>query len=304
MRLSARGVAALVLLALAIGAVWLSEGGWFDALGRWAAEQQRAFQDAMAGSISALRRGDQAALWTLIGVAAGYGFAHAVGPGHGKVLLGGAALASRATMGRMAGLAVLSSLAQSLSAVLLVYGGLLVVEVSASMAVDAVERILAPASYAAIGAIGLLLVWRGVRRLPWRGQAEHRHGPGCGHAHGPSAEEVQRLTSWREAAMLIGAIAIRPCTGAIFLLVIAWWMDLVWQGLAAVMAMGLGTAAFTVLVAVSGVATRGAAIFASAGESRGAALAVPALQIAAGAMIVFFAAAFLAGSGQGFPTRG
>jgi len=294
MRLIA-GAAGLAILALGL-ALWAM--GAFDAASWWAAKAQREFQNAMAGAISALKRGDGAALWALIGVSAGYGFAHAVGPGHGKVLIGGAALATRASAWRMAGLAVASSLAQSASAVLLVYGGLLVVEVSASWAVGTVEGVLAPASYAAIGMIGLVLVWRGARALARLGRAAaHRHEDACcGHAHGPTPEQAERLSCWRDTALLIGSIAIRPCTGAVFLLIIAWGAGLVWQGFLAVIAMGLGTAAFTVIVALSGVAARGSALFASGGNARTAALALPLLQVLAGAAIVMFAAAFLMAS--------
>ena len=56
--------------------------------------------------------------------------------------------------------------------------------------------------------------------------------------------------------MLVASIAIRPCTGAIFLLVIAWQMDIRTAGAAAVIVMGLGTAVFTSLVAVSTVTAR------------------------------------------------
>ena len=56
--------------------------------------------------------------------------------------------------------------------------------------------------------------------------------------------------------MLVGSIAIRPCTGALFVLVIALRFDVFWTGALAVVTMGLGTAAFNLLVAWSGVAAR------------------------------------------------
>ena len=58
----------------------------------WAAQEQRGFQNAMAGSLRAIRGGDSFAVFTLCSATALYGFVHALGPGHGKVLLGGAAL--------------------------------------------------------------------------------------------------------------------------------------------------------------------------------------------------------------------
>ncbi len=81
--------------------------------------------------------------------------------------------------------------------------------------------------------------------------------------------------------MLVLSIAIRPCTGAIFLLVIAWQMDITVAGAVAVMVMGLGTAAPTSLVAVSSVAARGIA-FASSPSLAKWQVALPALQMITG----------------------
>lgn len=49
---------------------------------------------------------------------------------------------------------------------------------------------------------------------------------------------------------------MRPCTGALFLLVIAWRLDIFAVGCLAVVAMSLGTASFNLIVAASGVAAR------------------------------------------------
>ncbi|AXI47599.1 hypothetical protein C1J03_17260 [Sulfitobacter sp. SK012] len=55
---------------------------------------------------------------------------------------------------------------------------------------------------------------------------------------------------------MIASIAIRPCTGALFVLVIAARFDAFAVGCVAVITMGLGTAAFNLTVATSGVAAR------------------------------------------------
>ena len=90
------------------------------AVSQWAAAQQREFQNAMARAMLAIRDGEPRALWFLCSATAAYGVVHAIGPGHGKVLLGAAAFASGATFKRLTILTLASSLAQSLTAILLI----------------------------------------------------------------------------------------------------------------------------------------------------------------------------------------
>ena len=123
------------------------------------------------------------------------------------------------------------------------------------------DNLLAPLSYAAIGLIGLWLALRGLRRLMMRRATaahhhDHDHDHSCSHAHGPTPDQAAAIRSARDAAVLIGAIALRPCTGALFLLIITWRMGLIWQGIAGAFAIGLGTAAVTLAVAVASVTLR------------------------------------------------
>lgn len=216
----------------------------------WGLSAQRDFQEATARALRAVQAGEPAAIWALCSATAAYGFVHALGPGHGKVLLGGAAFASGATIRRMSILTVLASLAQSLSAIALVGAFAVAVGVGTRRLGVVADTWLAPASYGAICAVGLYLVYRGVQL--WRRPSTAC----CGHEHGPTVEDTVSLTTPRDAVLLIGSIALRPCTGALFLLAIALRFDVFWVGCLAVLTMGLGTAAFNLLVAWSGVAAR------------------------------------------------
>ncbi|MEM9797084.1 MAG: hypothetical protein AAF919_11370 [Pseudomonadota bacterium] len=245
---------------------------------QWTIQMQREFQDAMARALRAVQAGDPAAVAGLCAATALYGVVHAAGPGHGKVLIGGAALASGATFRRMAVLTLASSLAQAATAIALIGALALVLRMGAMRVGHIADSWLAPASYVAIAAIGGLLIFRGVKMMRTsdtasRKQAhshDHGHGAcGCGHAHGPTADQVASLSSWRDAAALVVSIALRPCTGALFLLAIALRLDLFWTGALAVMTMGLGTAAFNLTIAGSGVMARRLAMFgAEAGDVR------------------------------------
>lgn len=262
----------------------------------WAAEAQRGFQNAMAQALQAIRAGDPAAVMALCTATAAYGFVHALGPGHGKVLLGGAALASGATLKRMTVLTIAASFAQSLTAIAMIGGLVLVFGVSTQNMAPLAEDWLAPISYGAIAVVGTYLMLRGV--LQWRkatarhAHIHHDHGCGCGHAHGPSVKEVEGLSGWRDAAMLVLSIAIRPCTGALFVLIIALRFDVFWAGALSILTMGLGTAAFNLMIAWSGVAARRlSAVQALAGEDIGRVRA--GLQILGGGLIALVSVLWL-----------
>jgi nickel/cobalt exporter len=245
----------IVLCILAVGATAWGIVPWFK-IQQWAVGEQRTFQNVMAGALRGIQAGDPRAVWTLCSATTAYGFFHALGPGHGKVLIGGAGLASGATLKRMSILTVLSSLAQAATAILLVGGLYFVLQIGSADLADITETWLAPASYAAIAAIGAVLIFRGARSWHKISQAKHVTHGCCGHAHGPSINDVATLTSTRDSVALIASIAIRPCTGALFVLVIAARFDAFAAGCLAVITMGLGTAAFNLTFATSGVAAR------------------------------------------------
>jgi len=285
------GTLTLALVALALLGWW---AGLPDLIAAWAASGQREFQNAMAQGLRALRAGDPGAFAALMSVCFAYGFFHAAGPGHGKVLIGGYGLGRSVAMGRLAGIALVSSLAQAAAAVALVYAGVLVLNLGRVATVGLAEDIMAPVSFAAIGLIGVWLVWRGARKL-WAARAvqgHHHHGEGecgeCGHAHGPTMAQVQDVHSLRDALVLIGAIAIRPCTGALFLLILTWQMGIWAAGIAGTFAMALGTATITIGVAVAATGLRRGAVV-SLAEGALARVALPAIELSAGLLIVVVA---------------
>ena len=275
-------------------AIWLWGFGGADQLSRAAAAGQREAQTAMASTLRAQRTGQPGAIIALLGLCFTYGFFHAAGPGHGKIVIGGYGIARRVPLFRLGGLALASSLAQALSAILLVYAALWLLNWGRAQMVGLAEEVMAPFSYALIAGVGLWLALRGARRL-WRTRAEdhsdHHHDhstcSSCGHKHGPSVEEAAAITSLRDAMLLIGSIAIRPCTGALFILILTWQMGIPWAGIAGAIAMALGTACVTIAVAVASVTLREGALmrFEGAAVLRLTAL----LEVGAGMLITLLA---------------
>jgi nickel/cobalt transporter (NicO) family protein len=293
-RLTPRLIAGLGLAVL-IGtglALWAS--GAFHALAWWALQQQRELQAALGTHVQAMRAGQSAAFWSLIGLCAAYGFLHAVGPGHGKVLVTGAAIGTRVSALRMSLIALAGSLGQALVAIAVVYGAFVVFQTTARGAAEGGEAWIDPIGNAVIALIGAWLVARGITAL----RSPEAVACGHDHHHHPDPEAVARAEGLGPTLALVAGIALRPCTGALFVLVVAWRMELAWAGALAVLAMGLGTAAFTILVALLAVGSRDAA-FLTAGDGRAARLLAPTLQIGAGALVltvgtILFCAALVA----------
>jgi ABC-type nickel/cobalt efflux system permease component RcnA len=290
---------ALLIAGALVGAglalLWLAGAG--TALEAAARDAARTAQDGLARAIRALRAGEPGALALLLGVAFGYGLAHAAGPGHGKFLIGGYALARRSRLAAFAGLALVASLAQATVAVALVLGGAALFDRTRAELARLAEIALPPFAHAAIAALGIWLMVRGLvgfrRAAPQHPGHERGHGQDrghhdrhadCGHRHGPTPAEVAALTGWRDAALLVAGIALRPCTGAVFLLVLTWQAGILPAGIAAAYAMGLGTAAVTMATAALAVWAREGAF---AALPRAAALrgTLPAIETVAGVAI-------------------
>lgn len=121
------------------------------------------------------------------------------------------------------------------------------------------------------------------------------HGPDCGCSHGPDPKDLAGPGGWSRGLAAIVAVGLRPCSGAILVLVFALAQGLFWAGVGATFAMGLGTAITvaaiaTIAVGAKAVATR----FAAHREGRGA-LFLRGLEVAAACGVLLFGVALLAG---------
>lgn len=294
-----RYVLSLSALAVTVALAWVWMAGGLDQLAAWAATEQREFQNGIARALRQVRGGETGAVIVLLTACFAYGLAHAAGPGHGKVLIGGYGFARKVAMWRLSLIALAASLGQAVTAVVLVYAGVLILNLGREALVGMTERIMAPISYGAIALIGLWLCWRGLRKL-WRKAPEHdhaHHGDGavcdsCGHAHGPSLQEVEQIGNLREALALIAGIAVRPCTGALFVLLITWQMGIGGIGIAGAFAMAVGTAMVTILVGLMAGTLRGGLLAGVAG-SPVLARAVAGVEVIAGLAVVLLAGGLL-----------
>lgn len=243
----------------------------------WIMTQQRTFHEELVIALKALSAsGGMTAAWSLVLGSFLYGIFHAAGPGHGKIVLTTYLLTHPHRVGRGVGIAAAAALCQGIVAILLVYGLIYIagwIPRETSSAVAWSERL----SYLLVAGIGALLVLRTARQLFSRYMTQkhtgdhsahdHHHDDCCGHAHMPSGEQIEKINSLRSAIGVILAIGLRPCTGAVLVLVLAKAMGLPLAGIGAVIAMSFGTGMAVALLAFLAVAARQKAAKATDGNS-------------------------------------
>lgn len=137
----------------------------------------------------------------------------------------------------------------------------------------------------------------------------HRHGAGhahdhhhddedasaWGHAHAPEPEELAGPGGWKRGLSAIVAVGLRPCSGAILVLVFALAQGLFWTGVVSTFVMGLGTAITVAAIATLAVVAKGwAGRFAEARSGYGM-LAMRGIEVGAAVVIVAFGSLLLTG---------
>ena len=264
---------------------------------------QANFYRDLQGAVSALKESG-AALWTLLGLGFAYGVFHAAGPGHGKAVIGAYLVANERTLAKGFLLSVAAALVQALVAIVLVGVAAIVLQATAAT-VNRVTAGVEWASFLAVALVGAALTWRKTGRLlgvvalardPLAGpQVSGSLGPACDHVHLPPPEALDRLTRWRELAGVVLAAGIRPCTGAIVVLVFALSQGLLAAGVAATFAMALGTALTTGALAALAVFAKALALRVAGGRGARGAVAVAGLELLAAAFVLVLGLALLLG---------
>lgn len=255
-----------------------AQKGWWQTI---LALQQKFFRQMGDALKNFKSTGTLTASWALVTVSFLYGVFHAAGPGHGKAVISSYVLANGATVRRGVILSFLAALVQALSAIGLV-SVLAVALNAAGLEIRQIAQRFELASGVLITLAGLWLltayVWRRFlvnAPVPALAHAHaghaHHHGHahdhhhhdencGCGHAHMPDPRDLEKDWSLGKAAAIVLAVGIRPCSGAIFILVFALTQGLYWAGIGATFAMALGTAMTVSVLATAAVMFRNATL--------------------------------------------
>lgn len=78
----------------------------------------------------------------------------------------------------------------------------------------------------------------------------------CGHSHAPSLEMADQARSFKAMALAVFSMGLRPCSGALIVLVFALSQQVFWAGVASAYAMGLGTGLTIAILALFAVYAR------------------------------------------------
>jgi nickel/cobalt exporter len=109
----------------------------------------------------------------------------------------------------------------------------------------------------------------------------------------PDPAELDRRFSWRAAAGTVIAAGARPCSGAILVLVFAMAQGLFAAGVAAALAMAVGTAVTTAALAWVAVFAKSTAMRLATGENSRLALVARGFEFAAALAVLAFGVALL-----------
>ncbi len=266
------------------------------------------------------------AVWLLLALSFAYGVFHAAGPGHGKAVISAYMVSSGETAKRGIALSFMAAFVQALSAVTIVSVAAIVFRVTAVTMTRATDwfEIL---SYALVALVGGWLLWSKTlggghhhhhHHHHHAGASEaghedhhhhdhddhdhahdHDHDHGHDHAHGDGAVSGP-VRTWGEtlsqAWSAILAVGVRPCSGAIIVLVFALSQGLFLAGVAATFVMALGTGLTVASLAVLAVTARGVAVRLSGIDSPVTGRIVRVAEILAAAAVLVLGLVMLGGA--------
>ncbi|KAA5921415.1 nickel/cobalt transporter [Pantoea sp. Bo_2] len=183
-----------------------------------------------------------------------YGVLHALGPGHGKVVIATFLATHPSRVRTSIRLTLLASLLQGSIAILLVTVMLVLLKTS-SRQLHLSSFLLEKGSYLLVIGLGVMIGYRALRSL-WRAlrprpapqfrafRPNHQHDEhcGCGHAHLPTPQQMSGNISWKTQMLVVVSMGLRPCSGAIMMLLFAKVIGVYGWGILSAAVMAVGTA--------------------------------------------------------------
>ena len=118
----------------------------------------------------------------------------------------------------------------------------------------------------------------------------------AGHTHAPNPRSLSQPLTLSRAWAAILAVGIRPCSGALIVLVFALSQGLLLAGIASVLVMALGTSITVSSLAIMAVSAKDLALRFARADSAATARVVRALEIALAAFVMLLGLTLLGGA--------
>lgn len=252
---------------------------------------QKALHQQMTALLQQVAANPHQAGLTLMGFSLLYGVLHALGPGHGKVVIATFLATHPTRIKTSLQLTLAAAIVQGGVAIALVTVMLVALQLS-SRQLHLSSWWLEKSSYLLVAALGVWLCWRALGRLrlalrpvdegagqgslaiksatllqSTEGRAPqanaglalsaHQHSAhcGCGHQHLPDARQLAAAVGWKTKLMVVLSMGLRPCSGAIMMLLFSKVIGVYLWGVLSALVMAAGTAltvsAMALLVQVS-----------------------------------------------------
>lgn len=228
---------------------------------------QKQLHQQMAGLLQQVKSDPHSVGLALVGFSLIYGVLHAVGPGHGKIVITTYLATHPSRLKSSLKLTLLASLVQGGVAIALVTVMLQIFKLS-SRQLHQSSFWLERGSFIIVMLLGALLCWRALKRgyRVWQQHQnstaftiqrisplpDHQHSAhcGCGHQHMPSDEQLQAGADWRTQMTVVLAMGLRPCSGAILVLLFSKVIGVFGWGILSALAMAVGTSLTISLIGV------------------------------------------------------
>lgn len=247
----------LVLLVIALALLGYFSPWLFLHVAAW----QKDFNQLISENLHQIQSNSIKAGITLIFASFVYGVLHALGPGHGKFIIASYLSTHESQLKQSTILSLLSSLMQGIVAITATT--LLVVVLNLSSRYFKLSQLwLERSALLLLVFLGCYWIWQGLRAyrkksklsikslnpLPLHEKSAVKNSRtfqpntcSCGHQHLPSPTQTAQATNLKSQFLIILTIGMRPCSGAIFVLFLAYMLDLYGWGILAVLAMSFGT---------------------------------------------------------------
>jgi len=239
----------LIILVLVSVSLLFYQSGLWNNIVVFIAKSQLQFHKLLNQQVLLISKNPDVYGFGLIGISFIYGVFHALGPGHGKAIIVSYLASNPLSKKKSCLLAITAAIFQAITAILLVSVLTLILEYK-FIELEANASQITLIGYSLLLCLGAYIVVKTIRRLYQSKTATSSCSSCCG-----SAKQVQTNSNSQFFLIALG-IGLRPCSGALIILVSSALLGIYNFGILGTFAMGLGTALCTCLIALASLYAR------------------------------------------------